>query len=59
MEEASIQTTMNIYGQAMSSLTGEVNGKVAESAQAGFGEHLTGSLPLVALSCVSLRILAT
>ena len=30
MEEASIQTTMNIYGQVMSSLRGEVNGKVAE-----------------------------
>jgi integrase len=30
MRHASIQTTMNIYGQAMSSSKREVNGKVVE-----------------------------
>jgi len=30
MSHASIQTTMNIYGQAMKSPKGKANGKVAE-----------------------------
>jgi hypothetical protein len=41
MRHASIQTTMNIYGQAMSSSKREANGKVVEMVlKPVFGERL-------------------
>jgi hypothetical protein len=43
MRHAPIQTTMNIYGQAMSSSKREANGKVSrDGAQARSGERPNG-----------------